>query len=56
MSPKDKEKYIYCENVSELKGKIKYVITLDTDTELILGAAPKFVGLMAHPLNSPVFN
>ena len=56
MSPKDKEKYIYCENVSELKGKIKYVITLDTDTELILGAAPKLVGLMAHPLNTPVLN
>ena len=56
MSPKDKEKYVYCETVSELEGKIKYVITLDTDTELILGAAPKLVGLMAHPLNKPVLN
>jgi len=56
MSLKDKDKYIYCETVSELKEKIKYVITLDTDTELILGAAPKLVGLMAHPLNKPVLN
>lgn len=56
MSPKDKEKYIYCETLSELDEPIKYVITLDTDTELILGAAPKLVGLMAHPLNLPILN
>lgn len=56
MSDKDKEKYVYCETISNLKEKIKYVITLDADTELILGAAPKLVGLMAHPLNTPVLN
>ena len=56
MSDKDKEKYVYCETVSGLKSKIKYVITLDADTELVLGAAPKLVGLMAHPLNKPVLN
>lgn len=56
MSAKDKEKYIFCENVSELKNKIKYVITLDTDTELILNAAPRLVGLMSHPLNEPILN
>ncbi|HTH56752.1 MAG TPA: glucoamylase family protein [Cyclobacteriaceae bacterium] len=30
---------------------IKYVITLDTDTQLPLGSAWKLVGTMAHPLN-----
>lgn len=56
MTDKEKEKYICCETISGLKDKIKYIITLDTDTELILGAAPKLVGLMAHPLNKPILN
>jgi cyclic beta-1,2-glucan synthetase len=33
----------------------RYVITLDTDTELPRDAARQFVGTMAHPLNRPVF-
>ena len=32
---------------------IRYVITLDTDTELPRGAARQMVGTMAHPLNRP---
>jgi cyclic beta-1,2-glucan synthetase len=32
--------------------KIKYVITLDADTQLPLGSAWKLIGTMAHPLNS----
>ncbi len=35
---------------------IRYVITLDADTQLPLGAAQRLVGLMAHPLNRPVFD
>jgi len=35
---------------------IRYVITLDTDTQLPLDAAWKLVGTMAHPLNLPVFD
>jgi len=31
--------------------KIKYVITLDSDTQLPLGSAWKLIGTMAHPLN-----
>ncbi len=31
--------------------EVKYVITLDTDTQLPRDAARKFVGAMAHPLN-----
>ena len=32
---------------------VKYVITLDTDTQLPPGTAHKMVGTMAHPLNRP---
>ncbi len=35
---------------------IKYVITLDTDTQLPRDAARQFVGAMAHPLNRPVYD
>src|SRR6185295_13574159 len=35
---------------------IKYVITLDTDTDLPRGAARQLVGAMAHPLNRPRYD
>jgi cellobiose phosphorylase len=35
---------------------IKYVITLDTDTQLPRDAARQLVGTMAHPLNVPRFD
>ena len=35
---------------------IKYVITLDTDTQLPRDAARRLVGTMAHPLNRPRFD
>ncbi len=34
---------------------VKYVITLDTDTQLPRDSARQFVGAMAHPLNRPRF-
>jgi cellobiose phosphorylase len=37
-------------------SEIKYVITLDTDTQLPREAARQLVGTMAHPLNRPVFD
>lgn len=37
-------------NIAEL-SEVKYVITLDTDTQLPREAAYQFVGSMAHPLN-----
>ncbi len=37
-------------------NKIKYVITLDSDTNLILGSALELIGAMAHILNKPVLN
>jgi cellobiose phosphorylase len=36
--------------------EIKYVITLDTDTQLPREAARQLAGAMAHPLNRPVFD
>ena len=36
-------------------GDVKYVITLDTDTQLPRDAARQFVGTMAHPLNRAVY-
>ncbi|MCE9639390.1 MAG: cyclic beta 1-2 glucan synthetase [Betaproteobacteria bacterium] len=35
---------------------VKYVITLDTDTQLPRDSARQFVGTMAHPLNHPRFD
>ncbi len=56
LSMVDREKYIYVENVTEIDTHIKYVITIDTDTELVLNTALSLVGVMAHPLNKPVLN
>ncbi len=39
-------------DVAALSG-VRYVITLDTDTELPRDSARQFVGVMAHPLNRP---
>ena len=37
-------------------SSVKYVITLDTDTQLPRDAARQLAGTMAHPLNRPVFD
>ncbi|MCK9221749.1 MAG: glycosyl transferase family 36 [Limnochordia bacterium] len=39
----------------ELTG-IKYVITLDADTNLVRDTARRLIGAMAHPLNQPVID
>jgi len=50
------------ERFSEIVGDmtilpaVKYVITLDTDTQLPRDAARQLVGTMAHPLNRPEFH
>ena len=40
----------------EILPKVRYVITLDTDTQLPRDSAREMVGAMAHPLNRPVFD
>ncbi|SDC94064.1 GH36-type glycosyl hydrolase domain-containing protein [Williamwhitmania taraxaci] len=41
---------------TEVLNKIKYVITLDTDTQLPRDSARQFVGAMSHPLNKPKYD
>ncbi|MEP6711700.1 MAG: glucoamylase family protein [Ferruginibacter sp.] len=40
----------------EIYSTVKYIITLDTDTQLPRDVAWKLCGTMAHPLNSPVYS
>ncbi len=42
-------------NTAVLAG-VRYIITLDTDTQLPRDAARQFVGAMAHPLNRPHYD
>ncbi len=48
----------FCEITGEtsILPAIKYVITLDTDTQLPRDAARRLAGTMAHPLNRPEFD
>lgn len=39
----------------DILGSIKYVITLDTDTQLPRDTARELIGSLAHPLNRPVY-
>ena len=41
---------------TEAIANVKYVITLDTDTQLARDSARQFVGAMAHPLNRPRYD
>src|SRR5438874_801421 len=42
-------------DVSKL-AKVRYVITLDADTELPRGAAHRLIGTLAHPLNQAIID
>ncbi len=37
-------------------SSVKYIITLDTDTQLSRDSARTMIGTMAHPLNQPLYN
>lgn len=51
-----KESFSHIEgDVRDLAG-VKYIITLDTDTQLVRDSARQFIGTMAHPLNQPYYN
>jgi cellobiose phosphorylase len=41
---------------TEILSNVKYVITLDTDTQLPRDSAWQLVGTMAHPLNRALYN
>ena len=44
------------ENNISVLPKIKYIITLDADTELVLNTGLELIGAMAHILNKPELN
>ncbi len=56
LTEEEKNKYFNIHTFQDFDVKIKYVITLDTDTQLVLNTALNLVGAMAHPLNKPVLN
>jgi cyclic beta-1,2-glucan synthetase len=38
----------------DILGEVRYVLTLDSDTQLPRGTAAKLIGAMAHPLNQAI--
>ena len=64
LSEEQKQSYFRCQTLDEfpivdVQGNavpITFVITLDTDTELVLYSAQKLIGAMAHPLNRAVLS
>lgn len=52
----DIEKYFNIENISVLKNKIKYVITVDAGNVPVVNSATDLAATMAHPLVKPVLN
>lgn len=50
------QEHIENEQSKQILKNIKYVITLDADTDLILNSAQELVGAMAHILNKPVID
>ena len=54
----DEIKNPFLENTFEYNGKpkIKYIITLDSDTELVANSAFYLIGSMTHILNKPVID
>ena len=50
------ERFSLVVGATQLLAGTRYVITLDTDTQLPRDAARQFVGTMAHPLNRPLFD
>ena len=50
------KKNFFVNTLHEKKLNIKYVITLDSDSKLVLNSALSLVGAMSHPLNKPILN
>ncbi len=56
LNKEEMTKYFQAQNVDTLKRKIKYIVTIDTDTQLVVNSVSKLVASMDHPLNLPVLN
>ena len=48
--------YVRHEGAAEGLERIRFVITLDSDTELPMGSAHRLIGVLAHPLNRAIFD
>jgi cyclic beta-1,2-glucan synthetase len=55
LGSKDTSYTILSQQVEKIP-RVKYVITLDADTNLPMGAAKKLIGTLAHPLNKAVID
>jgi cyclic beta-1,2-glucan synthetase len=57
-TPSPESKIGFAEVVGDVSvlPEVRYVITLDTDTQLPRDSARQMIGAMAHPLNKPVFD
>lgn len=53
---KNEQTFLYNSMKDAKIPKIKYIITLDADTNLILDSAKSLIGAMAHILNTPIIN
>src|SRR5690606_40296505 len=53
---KGKDRFSTIIGPEEIYTTVKYVITLDTDTQLPRDSSWKLIGLMEHPLNVPQFD
>ncbi|MCK9216413.1 MAG: glycosyl transferase [Firmicutes bacterium] len=52
---KDNTFHIKTGDISKLKD-LKYIITIDSDTNLKMNSAKKLIGIIAHPLNRAVYD
>jgi len=53
--PEDADRLVYVGNPDHLSN-VRFVITLDSDTQLPLGTARRMIETLAHPLNRPRFD
>jgi len=53
--PEDADRLVYVGDPDHLSN-VRFVITLDSDTQLPLGTARRMIETLAHPLNQPRFD
>ncbi|MBP7101685.1 MAG: hypothetical protein KBA86_00405 [Bacteroidales bacterium] len=56
LSEEKKKELFQCQTLDNFDISISYIITLDTDTQLVLYSAFQLIGAIAHPMNQPVLS
>ncbi len=51
-----RDRFLMIVGRTDILSEVRYVITLDTDTQLPRDSARQFIGAMAHPLNRAVYS